>query len=243
MTLALLDHLFVIIVLLLIFPVVGWWSYQRFKKQALRIGEPALLREYRLTLVWLGALLAATVALWVDMGRALTGLVTREPIWGLDSLATGLAVGMGAMILVRPLWIAASRKMADQFAQAVGDLALFLPKSGRALRWGLLVSVAAGVAEEIAYRGYLLPYFEAMLPAWAAIAASSMLFGLAHAYQGAGGVVVTGLLGAIFGVIFVTTGSLLLPVLLHALVDVSSMITAYLALRNRPEATAATANA
>ena len=41
----------------------------------------------------------------------------------------------------------------------------------------------------------------------------------------------TTVLGAVFSVMYLSTGSLLLPMLLHALINVSSMVTAYLVLR------------
>ena len=63
-----------------------------------------------------------------------------------------------------------------------------LPEDRRALCWGLIVSVFAGVFEEIAYRGYLIAYFGGWQDQWGALAASSVLFGLAHLYQGKRGV-------------------------------------------------------
>ena len=46
-----------------------------------------------------------------------------------------------------------------------------------------------------------------------------MLFGLAHWYQGRLGVLATGAVGAFLTQLYLTTGSLLLPMLLHVLID------------------------
>ena len=54
----------------------------------------------------------------------------------------------------------------------------------------------------------------------ALILAAAVMFGLAHAYQGITGMVATGLAGAVFCVLYVRTGSLTAPILLHMLVDV-----------------------
>ena len=70
-----------------------------------------------------------------------------------------------------------------------------------------------------------------MAPTWGVVAVSSLLFGAAHMYQGLVGVMATTVLGAVFSVMYLSTGSLLLPMLLHALINVSSMVTAYLVLR------------
>ena len=61
--------------------------------------------------------------------------------------------------------------------------------------------------------------------------ASTLLFGLGHAYQGAGGIVRTGIVGLLFAGVYVTTGSLLAAMLLHAVIDAASGMVAYLALR------------
>jgi membrane protease YdiL (CAAX protease family) len=113
----------------------------------------------------------------------------------------------------------------------MGKLEAFLPKTGEQLCWGVAVSIFAGLCEEIAYRGYLIPYVRFWLPEWPALAAAALLFGLAHLYQGAAGTLVTALLGFAFGYLFVETGSLVLPILLHAAVDISTMVTAWIVLR------------
>lgn len=233
MTPGLLDHLFVAIVIGFVFPVIGWWAYQRFLERVARDGGVALVREYRHTLVWLGGLGLGVMAIWYGAGRdwAALGLV-----WGGGSgLALGLAVGALGALTLRPILVAASPKAAASMRRQFGKLEAILPRNGQQLRWALAVSVFAGVFEEIAYRGYLMAYFGNWFGPWGALAASSILFGLAHTYQGVGGVLVTGLLGALFGWVYLETGSLLLPIILHAVLDISSMVTAWLVLRNEPE--------
>jgi membrane protease YdiL (CAAX protease family) len=49
-------------------------------------------------------------------------------------------------------------------------------------------------------------------------------FGVAHAYQGRAGIVGTGLLGGGMAAMYLQTGSLLLPVVLHALIDLRFLL-------------------
>src|SRR3954467_13074957 len=51
----LLDHVFVLLVLVIVFPLGGWWAYRRFLERLAREGETALVREYRITILWLPA--------------------------------------------------------------------------------------------------------------------------------------------------------------------------------------------
>ncbi|HEX8364010.1 MAG TPA: CPBP family intramembrane glutamic endopeptidase [Allosphingosinicella sp.] len=230
----LLDHVFVGAAIVLIFPLGGWWAYRRFLARLDRDGEAALVREYKLTLLWLLGLGAGAMLVWLAQGRPLAALGFAPP-GGPDAFfAVMMAVAASAGLVARPLLAALSARAAAALRKQLGALAAFLPKTKEQLGWGLLVSLAAGLFEEIAYRGYLIAYFQHWLSDWGAIAASAALFGLAHIYQGKAGVATTALLGGLLGFLYVATGSLLVPVLLHAAVDVSAMVSAWIVLRNAP---------
>jgi membrane protease YdiL (CAAX protease family) len=240
----LLDHLFVLIVLVLGFPLGGWWAYRRFLERLAREGGAALVREYRITILWLGCLGAATLAIWAGGSRDLSALGFAAPREG---PASGLILGIsgGALIglALRPLAAMFSAKVAGGLRRQMAKLEAFLPKTGEQLAWGLIVSLCAGLFEEIAYRGYLIPYCRFWLPEWPALAAAALLFGIAHLYQGVAGVLMTAFLGLAFGFIYVETGSLALPILLHTAVDISAMVTAWLVLRPRTGEAAASGEA
>jgi len=84
------------------------------------------------------------------------------------------------------------------------------------------LSVAAGVGEELAYRGYALPALTPSLGAGGAVALTSIVFGLVHAYQGVLGMVRTGLMGAVLAWGFLASGSIWPPVIAHTLIDVAA---------------------
>ena len=56
------------------------------------------------------------------------------------------------------------------------------------------------------------------------VAVAAVAFGLAHAYQGRVGVLTTGVLGGVMAALYLETGSLLLPVLLHAAIDLRFLL-------------------
>jgi uncharacterized protein len=228
----LLDHLFVLVVLVLAFPLGGWWAYRRFLERLAREGGTALVREYRITILWLACLGAATLAIWTAGGRDLTALGFAAPREGPASeLIFGISGGAVIGLALRPLAAAFSARVAAGLRRQMAKLEAFLPKSGEQLAWGLIVSLCAGLFEEIAYRGYLIPYCRFWLPEWPALAGAALLFGIAHLYQGLAGIAMTAFLGLAFGFIYVETGSLALPILLHAAVDISAMVTAWIVLR------------
>jgi uncharacterized protein len=85
----------------------------------------------------------------------------------------------------------------------------------------VVVAISAGICEEIVFRGWLLTtlHDQVGLNGKALFLTGALIFGLAHAYQKISGVIITALAGAFFCVIYVKTGSLLVPILLHTVVD------------------------
>jgi membrane protease YdiL (CAAX protease family) len=82
------------------------------------------------------------------------------------------------------------------------------------------LSVAAGLFEEIIFRGYLQRQFTALARnAWVGIVASAVIFGLGHGYQGSRMMVVIGIYGAFFGILAHFRKSLRPGMMAHASQD------------------------
>ncbi len=82
------------------------------------------------------------------------------------------------------------------------------------------LSLCAGFGEELAYRGYAIPaVILAGGSAPAALAVTSVAFAALHSYQGVLGVVRTGVVGVIMGMVFLHTGSVWPPIVAHVLID------------------------
>jgi membrane protease YdiL (CAAX protease family) len=102
-----------------------------------------------------------------------------------------------------------------------------LPRTAGERRLFTVVGVTAGVCEEWLYRGFFLAVVAAMaggLPQGVLVVVAGVAFGLAHAYQGVAGVLTTGVLGGVMAALYLSTGSLLLPVLLHAAIDLRFLL-------------------
>jgi len=105
--------------------------------------------------------------------------------------------------------------------------ALLLPETLGEFRWFAAVSAGSGIAEESVYRGFLWYYLSTFLPHITSIelvVLSSLIFGLGHLYQGWTGVASTGLSGLILSTLYVSTGSLLLPVVIHSLGNMQGVL-------------------
>ncbi|MGE0178789.1 MAG: CPBP family intramembrane glutamic endopeptidase [Sphingomonas sp.] len=224
------DHLYVAIGLGLIVPIGGWWDYRLFLRRVEAQGDAALVGEYRYTLLWLLGIGFGALGVWLWAGRPLAALGFALPAEG-SAAAAAITVALIIGLLLRNLFAAVSAGFAQALRAHMGDIEPYLPKTKEQLGWGLAVSVFAGVFEEIAYRGFLIAYFEASIGLWGALAASSLLFGLSHLYQGWQGVVGTSLIGVGLGWLYLASGSLLLPMVAHTAIDISSMVAAWMVLR------------
>src|SRR5229473_2569575 len=96
-----------------------------------------------------------------------------------------------------------------------------LPQSTVELLPYLALAITAGLCEEFLYRGFAMAVLAHVgLQAWAVVLLSSILFGLAHSYQGRGGIVMTLLIGLLLGTSRIAYESLVPAIFWHSAVDV-----------------------
>jgi CAAX protease family protein len=88
------------------------------------------------------------------------------------------------------------------------------------------VAISAGICEEIVFRGWLLFTLHDSLGVngTTLIVLGALLFGLCHMYQGMAGVFGTTMAGALMAALYVGSGTLLVPIVLHALVDLRAAV-------------------
>ena len=177
------------------------------------------------------ALYGTTIAFqWVLMGA----VAWRATARGMASSDLGLArpVGwdlvvwsvMGTLLLGAFQWFNLRRvgKMSGRVPDFMRKLTeRVLPHGSLEFVPYCALAVTAGVCEEFLYRGFVMGALgRAGLYPWAVIVISSVLFGLAHSYQGRSGVVGTTLLGLVFAMARLALRSLLPVIVWHSAVDV-----------------------
>lgn len=145
-------------------------------------------------------------------GPAAVGLVGL-PAVPLLAWSAGLTVaGLGVIVAFRPL-------VARAGGEEEGLLRQLLPRTIRERGVFALLSLAAGVGEEMAYRGYAILALAPLVGANVAAVLTTVVFGILHAYQGPLGVLRTALMGGILAWGFLASGSLWPPIIAHTLVD------------------------
>ncbi|MBT8405518.1 MAG: CPBP family intramembrane metalloprotease [Gemmatimonadetes bacterium] len=224
-----LDHLLAL-TFAVVFPVVATPVYRR-RRPALLAGDLRVRRrEFVETLVWLAAMGVCTVVVWTGTGRALTALGLTVPAGRRGWLGMTLA-GVAAMAPFVQTWAVrrdpTTREAARTAFEGERD---FLPtgRSERRLFWA--IALAAGVGEELFFRGFLIAYGVLWLPTPATVVVSSVLFGLVHVMHGSRATLRATGLGLVLAVLYVWSGSLWPSILLHTGIDWSSAESGYFAL-------------
>ncbi len=82
----------------------------------------------------------------------------------------------------------------------------------------LVISIAAGVGEEVLFRGLIQPSLSAVIGPLLGLTVTSVLFGLLHLVTPSYAVM-AGLMGAYLGVLVLASGNLMLAIVAHALYD------------------------
>ena len=216
----LVDHIFILL-LFVVQPIQGAIAFRRYIARV-KAGKPARrVRAYMESLAIEWAFLAAVAFTWFKLGRPVADLGFVAPggigFWG----------GAGILVLITGYliyaWHSAKHASDDEKseqAQALGDLMHFLPLTRHHLRAFFAISITAGIVEEIVYRGFVLWYLAQFMPLWAAVVVSSVAFGLGHSYQSASGALRCGLIGLVFAIFYIVTGSIWLPIIAHAVLDI-----------------------
>jgi membrane protease YdiL (CAAX protease family) len=164
--------------------------------------------------------LGSMVMLWLLAGvvttlAALGGL--RLPVLPAPGTLMAGLPWVGVVVLAGLALVYLFRGVGVREPPLVGHL---MPRTARDRRLFVLLSMTAGITEELLYRGVAFASLVALgagVPL--ALAVSAAAFGALHYYQGWSGAVRSGLIGALLAVPVIVTGSLLPSMIAHTLLD------------------------
>ena len=176
--------------------------------------------------------LIGSASLWVLAGCAIALVASHARPWSalrLDvpsplRLAAGTALVIAYMVLVmkqRRGLIAKPDRLRAMMRKHPSTEAL-TPHTPAEVKTFAVLSVSAGVCEEVLYRGFLLWLATAWIGLWPALLATSLLFGIAHAYLGPKHIIRVFVGGIVFGLLTIGSASLLPAILLHTFTDLVS---------------------
>lgn len=203
-------------------------DYARFKRlRSTTLRRQVFGRWIVESLLVLGGLAGVVLlAAWPFVPTALRDTRAGVVFGGLsDGAAGGIVVGATVAVLAAMILpVLVMRGRIDE-VPAVGDIRAILPRNRGELPYGAGLALTAGIVEELLFR-LALPalLFGITGSGIASFAAAAVLFGLLHLYQGPLGMLFATVLGVVFTGFYVLSGSILLPIVLHAVIDLRSLV-------------------
>jgi uncharacterized protein len=162
--------------------------------------------------LWLLAGLTVAAARFGGMGPAELGFTPVTPVAFLAWTAALTAGGVAVLFAFRALGLRDGVVVRQLMPETAGERGLFV-----------VLSITAGITEEIVFRGFVLHALLVAAGSWPlALLLSSGVFGVVHAYQQPVGALRAALLGALLAVPLLAGGSIYPAIAAHALIDVLS---------------------
>ena len=231
--------------LLVVLGLLGWRAvtrergqYRRFKRLTSTRARQKVYARWLLesAVVLAGLTGAVLLAAWSYLPRVLLSAQEWPPVAvvrGFLGTPIGVVVCLGAVLIVVTLLVAPVLLLRGDLDEipAVGDIRALLPRTRDELKYGVGLGVSAGIFEELLFR-LALPalLFGIIGNGPVAFAGAALMFGMLHIYQGPLGILFATLLGLVFAALYVLTGSIAVPIVLHALVDLRSLVLIPIAL-------------
>jgi membrane protease YdiL (CAAX protease family) len=212
------DFWLIFVVLGVFLPLRGRLRLQKLLALP-QIGRGERLSLYASTIAF--QWLAAGVVAWRAWARGLTldelGLVVHGR-WRILIAAMVGAATLGSLQWLNLRRMGRSSGKAREFMKALAER--ILPQSSVELLPYFALALTAGLCEEFLYRGFAMAALtRAGLPIGGVVLLSSVFFGLAHLYQGRGGLVSTLVIGTVFGTARIAYDGLAPVMLWHFAVD------------------------
>ena len=225
----------VIIFALLYEPIIGYFDFKKFKVDV-RENQNARLKFYKSSILglWIPTVFILLLVIFTeltlkDIGLSVPNINTNTlgPFVTYSVFAVAFLYLFG--ILYYSIGYQFSDKIRTKLAQAKQkewdnvSFSEILPITNKEKKIWNYVSLTAGITEEIIYRGFLIFALAYLFPdfsIWLIIIFSSLLFGLAHTYQGfATGVLKITVFGVIFSILYIGIGSIFPLIVFHFLID------------------------
>jgi membrane protease YdiL (CAAX protease family) len=226
--LALSDWLLLATIVLVV-PVYSYFSRRRLETIADAHRRSLYLRS--MAALWMLALV--TLYAWWRHDRPFDAL-GFQLLPGIVTTSAEIVCVMAAIAIVLRLRTLAAWSPEKRAALRgrIGGAALVVPRTKGELALFLGLALTAGICEELLYRGFLFAVAAPFVTVYGAVAASAIVFGLGHAYQGVRRMALVAAVGLFLGAFYFLTGSIVFPMVLHVLIDINGGVSGYLLLRS-----------
>jgi membrane protease YdiL (CAAX protease family) len=230
------DH--IVAAIICIFAPMLAFSSRRISAEDIQFNPGDKIKLYHSNALLLVVLALVVATVWRVPGRSMEGLGFVWPDW--NPWVTLLISAIFIFYAVDVFLQYGLRRWREKTLQERNRALTFVPADNKEFVHFIFLALAAGIGEEIIFRGYLIHYVvfwtgntpEGIV---AACLFSSALFAFLHGYQGFRSMVKIFVLATLFAAIFVLSNSLLIVILVHTVIDILSGWLGIYMYRNIPE--------
>ena len=212
----------ILAVILFGYPLISWLlnyinppSETVIQSRISQVYIPAILIQ---TLVFLVIIWATTKTADGQINLSnIAGIGIKPKDFNLLNLAIGIMFLFTALIILNII-----SNIIDYYGIfRAEDITYLLPRSPEEKVFWIMLSLIAGVTEELCFRGFVITRLAILTGSvWPGAILGAVSFGLGHLYQGWAGVAIIGIYGLLFSLLFIARGSLVPCIIAHALQDI-----------------------
>lgn len=230
------DHL-VAAVVCIVAPVMAY-SSRRVLMEDIKLTSDDKIRLYHSNALLLTVFALVVITVWRIPGRTILSLGFDWPVWNV--IVLGL-IGLIVLFYCLDIFLQYGRKKSrERLLQEKTGSFSFIPADRWELSHFSFLALAAGIGEEIVFRGYLIQYLlfwtgNDLVGMIVACFFSSALFAFLHGYQGYTSMLKIFFLALVFSALFIYSQSLIIVIIIHALIDLISGYLGVVLLKEKSE--------
>lgn len=223
------TFIILIIILTIFFPVFGYNSIKKLKKSIAEGDLSKRIKFYHETILWSWIPLFLIFLLIPISGISLNDIGIKWIHIDTSSLTKWVVypiIGLYILYLLYNIYtiiiFKSNKESRAKAAQSIpDDLKWLFPITQKEKRVWSLVSISAGITEEILYRGYLFYALAIVFPILSLfdiLLITTLIFGIGHIYQGKEAIKST-ILGLVFGIFYIVFDSVIPIIIAHIAQD------------------------
>lgn len=217
------DHI-VAAVICIVAPVLAY-SSRRIITEDIRLETEDKIRLYHSNGLLLIVFALIVVTLWRIPGRSVAAMGFTWPEW--NGMVILLVIAIFLFYGLDIFFQYGLKRWRNKTLSSRHGALSFIPSDKTELLHFGFLAIAAGIGEEVIFRGYLIHYLvywtgNTSMGIITACLFSSALFAFLHGYQGMMSMIKIFFLALLFSAIFVFSESLLIVIVVHALIDILS---------------------
>ena len=225
----LITFIILIIILFIFFPISGYNSIKKLKKSIADGDYSKRIKFYRETILWSWIPLFLVFLMILISGISLNDIGIKWIHIDTSSLTKWVvypAIGFYIIYLLYNIYsiiiFKSNKESRAKAAKGIpDDLKFLFPITQKEKRVWSLVSISAGITEEILYRGYLfyaLPIVFPYLSLIHILFITTIIFGIGHVYLGKEAIK-SAVLGLFFGIFYIVFDSVIPVIIIHIAQD------------------------